>query len=98
MLLLVVLRTLKYEGFAREGTTFIFIFDTSSTNIKLDLCLLKCIEKGKLVDSAPTMGTIHREIRISKFLPSGLEIEAGISTVIAANLSLNVHVCLHIPF
>lgn len=60
---------LKYGGFARGSSKF--TFNTSSTNIKLVLFLFRLKEKGKLVKSAPTMGNIHREIRKSKFLPSG---------------------------
>lgn len=60
-----------HDGFARGRNALIFIFDPLSTNVKLDLFLFKLIEKGKLVNSAPTVGNIHREIRMSKFLPSG---------------------------
>lgn len=88
-----------HDGFARGRNALIFIFDPLSTNVKLDLFLFKLIEKGKLVNSAPTIGNIHREIRTSTFLPSGLETEAGISTFIAASLrSLDLHVCLYISF
>lgn len=101
-LFLVVLKMLKYESFARGRSRFICIFNTSSANIKLDLVLFKLIENGKLVSSTPTVGKIHKEIRVNKFLPSptpGIEIEAGISTCIAVNLrSLDLHVCLHISF
>lgn len=47
MLFLGVLRLLKQGDFVRGRSTF--IFNTLSTNIKLDLFLLKLIGKGKLV-------------------------------------------------
>lgn len=47
VLLLGVLRLLKHGGFVRGRSQF--IFNTSSTNIKLDLFLPKLIEKEKLV-------------------------------------------------
>lgn len=78
MLLLVGLRMIKYGGFAWGRSKF--IFNILSTNSKLELFLVKLIEKGKLVTSTPTVSNICWEVRMSKFLPSEIEREAGRST------------------